>query len=118
MEVNNIRIAYNWEDIDSENDNLDIFVEMDDGYTYTISVATPQNYQFLMDKEKMDYQNPRYPCIIVNKLTPKTIEQAVKAFAKKDEGYWLKLYTFGGFGGFIDESIFDQLKAKTRKELD
>ena len=74
-----------------------------------------------MDKEKMEYYEPGYPFIIVNKLSQENIEEAVKAFAEKDGGYWLKVYHFGGWQGAIDESIFDQLKAKRiekRKEFD
>jgi hypothetical protein len=28
---------------DIENDNIDVFVEVEDGYTYTVVVATPKN---------------------------------------------------------------------------
>ena len=121
MKVINIRIFDDLEGIDVGNDNIDVFVTTDDGYSYTLSLATPKNLQFLMDKEKMEYYEPGYPFIIVNKLSQENIEEAVKAFAEKDGGYWLKVYHFGGWQGAIDESIFDQLKAKRiekRKEFD
>nr|YP_004376599.1 hypothetical protein FispC_p034 [Fistulifera solaris]BAK18965.1 hypothetical protein [Fistulifera solaris] len=120
MKVINISILDDLTQIDIENDNIDVSVETDDGYTYTLSLATLKHVQFLMDKEKIDYYGLGYPFIIVNKLTPTTIEEAVKAFAEKDGGYWLKVYHFGGWQGAIDESIFDQLKAKRiekRKEF-
>ena len=115
MKVINIDIVEDLENMDIENGNIDVFVKTDDGYDYVLSLATPKNIQFLMDKEKMEYYGPGYPFIIVNKLTPEIIEQAVKAFAEKDGGYWLKFYHFGGCGGMIDESIFDQIKAKPAK---
>lgn len=121
MKVKNIHIIYDWEGIDSENDNIDVLFDADDGYSYIFSFATPKNVQFLMDEKKMNYYGPNYPLIFVNKLTPEIIEQTVKAFAEKDGGYWVKFYHFGGSSGMIDESIFDQLKAKhieEQKELD
>jgi hypothetical protein len=117
MKVIKISIPYDWNDIDSENDNIDVSVNTDDGYNYVLSVATPKNIQFLMDKEGKEYYGSGYPFIIVNKLTPEIIEQAVKAFAEKNNGYWLKTYHFAGWQGAIDESIFDQLKAKQTKRL-
>ena len=121
MKVTYIRILDDLENMDIENDNVDVFVQTDDGYTYTLSLATPKHLQFLMDKEEIDYTRPGYPFIVVNKLTPEIIEQAVKAFAEEDGGYWLKVYHFGGSLGIIDESTFDQLKSKRsnrRRKLD
>lgn len=117
MEIKNIDIPYDLEAIDIENDNVDVFVETDDGYTYIRSFATPKHLQFLMDKEKMDYEEPGYPFIIVNKLTKEIIEQAIKAFAQEADRYWLKIYHFAGQAGAIDESIFDQIKAKRLQKL-
>jgi hypothetical protein len=116
MKVVNIRISDDWKGIDIENDNIDVCVDTEDGYTYTLNFTTPKNLQFLMEKEKMDYYGPDYPFIVVNKLTPEIIEQAVKAFAEEAEGYWLKVYHFGGPNGIIGENLFDQLKAKHIKE--
>ena len=68
MKVINIRMPYDWKDIDSENDNIDVFVDTDDDHTYALSFATPKNIQFLMDKEKMSYYGVCYPYIFVKKL--------------------------------------------------
>nr|YP_010133834.1 hypothetical protein KYW68_pgp006 [Fistulifera saprophila]QWM93324.1 hypothetical protein [Fistulifera saprophila] len=92
-------------------------VETDDGYTYVLSLTTTKHLQYLMDKDKTEYYGPGYPFIIVNKLTPEIIEQAIKDFAE-DGGYWLKVYHFAGSSGLIDESIFDQLKAKNIEDFD
>ena len=123
MKVTNIRIPYDLESIDIENDEIDVFVDTEEDYTYTLRVATPKYIQFQMDNEKQNFFGPGYPLIFVNKLTPEIIEEAVKAFAeeKDDDGYWVKIYHFGGVSGLIDESIFDQIKAKRiekRRELD
>jgi len=65
-----------------------------------------------MDNERLEYYGSGYPLIIVNKLTQEIVEQTVKSFAEKAGGYWLKFYHFGGFMGYIDDILFDQLKAK------
>ncbi len=91
MKIINIHILTDLEDIDIENGNVDVSVKANDGYTYTLSVATPKNIQFLMDKENMNYYEPGHPFIFVNKLTSKIIEQAVKAFAEKDRGVLVKV---------------------------
>ena len=112
----NIFILDDLKEIDIENDNIDVSVETDEGDVYTVSLATPKHLQFLISKDKLGYTKPGYPFILVNKLTPEIIEQAVKAFAEESRGYWLKMYHFGGCGGVIDKSIFDQLRAKHNEE--
>ena len=110
MKVINIRIPYDLESIDIENDEIDVFVDTEDGYSYVLSMATPKYIQSRMDYEKKNFYGPGYPLIVVNKLTPEIFEQAVKGFAeeeKEDGGYWLKVHHFGGWHGAIDESIFD-----------
>ena len=77
------------EDID--NDNIDVFVELDDGYIYTVVVATYKNILTQMDEMKSDFLEAGCPFIIVKKLTKEVIEQAIKSFAK-DDAYWLKLH--------------------------
>ena len=117
MKISNICILDNLKEIDIENGTVDVSVETDDGNIYRLSFATPKHLQFLMDKEKSNYVYPSSPFTIVSKLTSENIEQAVKAFAEKNNGYWLKTYHFAGWQGAIDESIFDQLKAKQTKRL-
>jgi hypothetical protein len=102
------------EDItDSENSNIDVFVELEDGYTYTVVVATAKNIQSLMDKEKMNYFEPGDPFIIVRKLTKEIIEEAIKAYAEND-AYWLKLYHFAGE---VDTAVFNRLQAEHTEYL-
>ena len=102
---------------DSEDANLDVFVELEDGYTYTIVIATAKNIVSLMDKEKKNFFGPGHPFIIVKKLTKDIIEEAVKAYAGND-AYWLKYYHFAGE---VDKAVFDKLQAEHiefLKELD
>ena len=118
MLIKSISFPTYLEDItDIENSNIDVFVELEDGYTYTVVVATVKNIESLMDKEKMNYFEPGYLFIIVKKLTKEIISEAIEAYAS-DEAYWLKLYHFAGE---IDTAVFNQLQAEHieyLKELD
>ena len=70
MLMKNISFPTYLEDItDIENSNIDVFVELEDNYTYTVVVATSKNIESLMDKDKMNYFEPGSPFIIVKKLT-------------------------------------------------
>ena len=102
---------------DIEDDNIDVFVELEDGYTHTVVIATFKNLLSLMDKEKMDFSEPGCPFIIVKKLTKDIIEETIKAYPE-DDAYWLKLYQFSGD---IDMATFNKLQdehIKHLKELD
>jgi hypothetical protein len=109
MLVQSIRFVSPLKDvIDIENDNIDVLVDLEDGYTYTVVVTTVKNIISLMDKEKMDFSEPGEPFIIVRKLTKDLIEEAVKAYAE-NYAYWLK---FHHFGGEIDMSVFNKMQAE------
>jgi len=118
MLIKNISFPTYLEDItDIENSNIDVFVELEDTYTYTVVVATAKNIESLMDKEKMNYFEPGYPFIIVKKLTKEIITEAIEAYAS-DDAYWLKLYHFAGK---INKTIFNNLQVEHTeylKELD
>lgn len=118
MLIKSISFPTYLEDItDIENSNIDVFVELEDTYTYTVVVATAKNIESLMDKEKMNYFEPGYPFIIVKKLTKEIITEAIQAYAS-DDAYWLKLYHFAGK---VDTAVFNHLQAEHTeylKELD
>jgi hypothetical protein len=118
MLIKSISFPTYLEDItDIENSNIDVFVQLEDAYTYTVVVATAKNIESLMDKEKINYFEPGYPFIIVKKLTKEIITEAIEAYAS-DDAYWLKLYHFAGK---INKTIFNNLQAEHTeylKELD
>jgi hypothetical protein len=95
-------------------DNLDVFVENEEGYTYSIVVSTPAGFLDEMDEEEMNFIMPHAPRIIVKKLTEQIVRQAIEAYAEND-AYWLKLCQFGSA---IDISVLDQLQEKDRKEAE
>ena len=118
MLIKSISFPTYLEDItDIENSNIDVFVELEDAYIYTVVVATAKNIESLMDKEKINYFEPGYPFIIVKKLTKEIITEAIEAYAS-DDAYWLKLYHFAGK---INKTVFNTLQAEHTeylKELD
>lgn len=76
---------------DIEDDNIDVFVELDDGYTYVVEVATHKNILTLMDKYNQDFLSAGCPFIIVKKLTEDIIESAIQTYLEYD-AYWLKVH--------------------------
>ena len=74
---------------DIENDNIDVFVTLEDGRTYVVYVGTPKNLVWRMDKEELDYVPAGCPDIIVRKLTHENIKKALEDYTK-DDAYDLK----------------------------
>ena len=44
MKIIDIDCPYDWEDIDPENHNIDVFVKTDDGSNYNLPFTTPRNF--------------------------------------------------------------------------
>jgi hypothetical protein len=118
MLIKSISFPTYFEDItDTENSNIDIFVELEDVYTYTVVVRVVKNIRSSIKENKMNYFEPGYPFIIIKKLTKNIIAKATEAYAS-DDTYWLKLYHFAGE---VDTAIFNNLQAEHTdylKELD
>ena len=108
------RIEFAHEIRDPSMDNVDVFVENEDGYTYTVVVCTPGDLVDQMEQEKTNFIIPDTPKIIVKKLTEQIVREAIQAYAEND-GYWLKLCQFGDD---IDISILNKMEAEHRKELE
>ncbi len=110
MLIKNIRILDEITDI--ENDSIDVCVDSEDGYTFTVSIATTKHLLQRMDQEKSNFSNPSELVIVVRKLTQEIITEALKAYAEVN-AFWLKLHQFASE---IDISVFDELQAKHVKE--
>ena len=59
---------------DIEDYNLDVFVELENRYPYTVVVGTSKNLISLMDKEKMNFLESVDPFIIVRKMIKSCFE--------------------------------------------
>jgi len=83
---------------DLVNDCLDVFVTLEDDYctgefSYLVEVATPQYLSALMERLESDFLPPRYPYIIVSKLTDDIIKASLQSFINtRNDSYWVKLY--------------------------
>jgi hypothetical protein len=64
MEITRIEFAEDIRDVD--NDNIDVFVENEDGYTYTVTVGTPQDLLEEMNQRKRNFVQPGTLMIIVS----------------------------------------------------
>lgn len=78
--------------VDVDDDNIDVFVELDDGRIYCVVVSTYKNIATQMEKSNTDYLEAGSPLIIVKKLTYEIIEKAINDYAQ-DDAYWIKIYS-------------------------
>ena len=99
---------------DIYDDNLDVFVELQDGSEYTVIVGTPKNFLTLMNRQEMDFLEPGCPFIIVRKLTIEVIEKEIHAHTQ-DNAYWLKLHHFSES---IKSDMFNELQEDQDKADD
>ena len=72
-----------------------VYVTLDDGWTYTVQVLTYQNFLQSEDEKTINFISPVVPSRIVKELTKKTIEGAIQYYVKKRDGYWLKFCHMG-----------------------
>ena len=110
MLIKNIRILDEITDI--ENDSIDVCVDSEDGYTFTVSIATTKHLLQRINEEKSNFSNPNKLIIVVRKLTQEIITETLESEAE-DNAFWLKLHEFASE---IDISVFDELQAKHVKE--
>ena len=50
---------------DRYNGNIDVYVKLEDGFSFSITVGTPTNLEFLMKKDKINFFEPG-PCSKIN----------------------------------------------------
>jgi len=72
---------------------IDIFVTLEgNDFEYWVEIATPQALSSHMKKNKENFIEPGYPCIIVHELTPLVTREALEVFTvDKEDAFWLKL---------------------------
>ncbi|MEC0233384.1 hypothetical protein P4H71_03325 [Paenibacillus kribbensis] len=87
---------------DIENDNIDVFIELEDETNISVVVCTPKNLISYMAKENINFIPASPPDIIVKSLTEENIEQAINNYAQED-AFWLKLFFVAG----IDKTVID-----------
>ncbi len=77
------------QEIDPENDNVDVIVRLDDGRTFSLLVATPNNIYWCMDNEACDHYIG-LPPLLVRRLSRNNVETAVQALLATP---WFEIYS-------------------------
>lgn len=77
------------DDLDPEDDNCDVWVRLDDGRAYSITVATPKNIYWCMDNEGIDFFIG-CPPLLVRRLDRDNIERAIRTLV--DDVDFLPVY--------------------------
>ncbi|WP_028592979.1 hypothetical protein [Paenibacillus assamensis] len=97
------------------NDDIDVFVKLEDGISYSVVVTTPLNIMEKMDAEEIEYIPASFPKIIVKSLTEENIYNAVETYAEEN-AFWLKLlYITGGGATSMDIEYIDKLLEEIEK---
>lgn len=76
---------------DLTDDNIDIFVTLDDGRNYTLVVSSLKNVGTLMNEQGYSEPGWAQQLIIVEKLDEELIKIAVEAYAEDCDGKYLKV---------------------------
>ena len=117
MKIREIRYPTSIELLDPDNDNMDVFVEIEDGTVFTFVVWTPANFYDQMDRDDVDYLMPGRPPIVVRKLTDENIRNAMEAFLEENNGYWFKVYYLAGDNdGAFDMKLMDESIERLRMD--
>jgi hypothetical protein len=91
MMIREIIPIHSLESLDPEDDNLDIAVNLDNGQTYVFTVATPKNaYRWMINDNVTYYVGD--PVVLVKRLSPDCIAQALAAIISDDSGTSLRTY--------------------------
>ena len=108
MEVKKISFPVPLENIENiYDDNIDVFVELENGRSYTVIVGTYKNILSLMNQDNSNFLLPGDLTIFVKELTIEVIEEAIQAYTKENDGYWIRLYHFASL---IEPEVFDKLE--------
>lgn len=89
MKINSIEYPVPLESCNRLNDNIDIFVKLENGNEYCITVATINWISHCIGRK---YLPSGAPHLIVKELDYQLIEEAVKEYAK-DDAYWLRVFS-------------------------
>lgn len=93
-QIQNLTII-NDDSIDIYNDSVDVFINLkNDDFTYYFEFTTPQALISYLERRKKSFVEARFPFLIVQKLTPEIIREAIETFLVEDaDGFWFKLYS-------------------------
>lgn len=87
MNVRNIEYPTLWSD--PINDNIDVFVTLENGKTYCLAAAT---IEWINEQVVKNGCLPPSVYVIISEFSDDNIKKAVNAYAA-DDAYWLRLYS-------------------------
>lgn len=91
MQIRSIRFVSSLDGVNSDNDNVDVHVTLEDGRTFSVLVATPSNIAACMENEGIDYFFGT-PTVYVKSLTEENVKRALESAASENNGYWFEVY--------------------------
>lgn len=78
---------------DREKGYVDVYLTLENNDFYFVEVTTLKFLSYLMENVEGKFLPPDYSYILVSKLKPQIIKEAVQEYVDaKDDSYWLKLY--------------------------
>ena len=92
---------------------VEVFVTLENNFTYDITILTPQYLTWLMSKDKVNFIEPGFSFIIVEKLTGAIIRKVLREYAK-DDSYWLRLQHFEDE---IPLSVLEALEMRAKERI-
>lgn len=87
MNVKNIEYPTTWSN--PMNDNIDVFVTLENGKSYCLAVAT---IEWINEQVAKNGYLPPSVYVIIPEFSYNNIKNAVNAYAV-DDAYWLRLYS-------------------------
>ena len=88
MKVKKITYPDSLENYNKDKDNIDVFVELENGENYCVVVAT---IRWIQEIIKNGYLEQSLPFIIVDEINEELIKKAIENYAQGN-AYWLKVY--------------------------
>jgi len=89
MKVISVEYPVPLDKCDKLNDNIDVFVTLENGNTYCVTVAA---IGWLSNYAAKGFVPSGAPFIIVRELEPDLIEKAINEYSEND-AYWLRVYS-------------------------
>jgi len=97
LKVDSISFLSSLYECDCKNDNLDVWVKLENGKGYCVTVAT---VTWISQNMINGFFPASSPFVIVEELTEEIIRKALEDYAA-DDAYWLKIFSLS-YGDSLD----------------
>lgn len=89
MKIESITYPTDINQCDKYNDNIDVFVKLENGKDYCVTVAT---IEWIRNDMKQGFHPAGAPEIIVSELSEEIVERAISDFCDTD-AFWLRVFS-------------------------